>query len=50
MDPGTHLLCYQVRSAAGAPTHDTLYSLNQFGQDAFQVFGPRELCVPSTIP
>lgn len=50
MDPSTHLLCYQVRSPAGAPTHDTLYSLNQFGQDTFNVFGPREICVPSTIP
>jgi hypothetical protein len=49
-DPETHLLCYQVRSAAGAPTHDTLYSLNQFGSDEFTVFGPRELCVPSTVP
>lgn len=45
-----HLVCYQVRSAAGAPTHDTLYSRNQFGPDTFNVFGPRELCVPSTIP
>ncbi len=50
MDPNTHLVCYQVRSAAGAPTHDTLYSLNQFGPDTFTVFGPRELCVPSTVP
>jgi len=48
-DADTHLLCYQVRSAAGAPTHDTLYTLNQFGPDAFNVFGPRELCVPSTL-
>jgi hypothetical protein len=48
-DANTHLLCYQVRSAAGAPTHDTLYTLNQFGPDAFNVFGPRELCVPSTL-
>jgi hypothetical protein len=50
LDGATHLLCYQVRSAAGAPTHDTLYSLNQFGPDSFNVYGPRELCVPSTIP
>ncbi len=49
LDAGTHLVCYQVRSAAGSPTNDTLYSLNQFGPDTFKVFGPRELCVPSTI-
>jgi len=49
IDAGTHLLCYQVRSAAGSPTSDTLYSLNQFGPDEFKVFGARELCVPSTI-
>jgi hypothetical protein len=48
-DAGTHLVCYQVRSAAGSPTSDTLYSLNQFGPDEFRVFGARELCVPSTI-
>ena len=50
LDPSTHLVCYQIRSAAGAPTPDTLYSLNQFGPDAFTIFGPRELCVPSTVP
>lgn len=49
IDPGTHLVCYQVRSAAGSPTNDLLYSLNQFGPDDFKVFGARELCVPSTI-
>ncbi|MCC6763186.1 MAG: right-handed parallel beta-helix repeat-containing protein [Deltaproteobacteria bacterium] len=49
LDPNTHLVCYQIRSAAGMPTHDTLYSLNQFGPDTFTVFGPRELCVPSTV-
>ncbi len=47
VDGSTDLVCYQLRSAAGAPTHDTLYSLNQFGADSFTVFGPRELCVPS---
>lgn len=50
MDPNTHLVCYQLRAHAGAPTHDTLYSLNQFGADTFTVFGSRELCVPSVIP
>ncbi len=50
LDPGTHLVCYQFRGAAGAPTADMLYSLNQFGPDTFTVFGPRELCVPSTVP
>jgi hypothetical protein len=49
IDAGTHLVCYQVRSAAGSPTGDELYSLNQFGPDEFKVFGARELCVPSTI-
>jgi hypothetical protein len=49
-DGSTHLVCYQLRSAAGSPTRDTLYSLNQFGPDSFTVFGPRELCVPSTVP
>lgn len=48
-DATTHLVCYQVRSAAGAPTHDLLFTQNQLENDAFTVFGPRELCVPSTI-
>ncbi len=50
IDADTHLVCYQIRRAAGAPTRDTLYSLDQFGPDAFTLFGPRELCVPSTVP
>ncbi len=51
IDGSTHLLCYQLRSAAGAPTHDLLHTLSPspFDADAFTVFGPREICVPSTV-
>src|SRR6185295_478950 len=50
LDGSQHLVCYRVRSSTYAPTHDDLFTLNQFGPDTYNVFGPRELCVPSTIP
>jgi hypothetical protein len=50
IDPITSVLCYSTRAGAGSPTGDTLYTLNQFGADSFDVFGARELCVPSTLP
>ena len=41
-----HLMCYLVRGPR--PLQKTVFTNNQFGQDSFGFFGPRELCVPST--
>jgi hypothetical protein len=50
VDPSnTHLLCYRVRAPSGAPTSSKVFILNQFGTDSFNLFGARELCVPSTV-
>lgn len=48
--PDTHPVCYELRSTGAAPTRDTLYSSNLFGQDSVTVFAARERCVPSTAP
>ncbi len=52
--PGQAAMCYLVRTTNGTPPPqkhlpNTLYTTNQFGSEALEVFGPRELCVPSTI-
>lgn len=52
--PGQALMCYLVRTTTGTPRPhkhlpNTLYTTHQFGSDALEVFGPRELCVPSTL-
>jgi len=52
--PGQATMCYLVRTTSGTPPPqkhlpNTLYTTNQFGSEALEVFGPRELCVPSTI-
>lgn len=40
-----HLMCYQVRAEPQRPRG--VFTLNQFGPDAYDIFGLRELCVPS---
>lgn len=52
--PGHTQMCYLVRTTSGTPRPlkqlpNTLYTTHQFGSDALEVFGPRELCVPTTI-
>ncbi len=50
LDPAARLLCYKERSRAGRPSlpDGPPWVLNQFVDPAeqFEVFGPRELCVP----
>ena len=48
VDPNTSQLCYQVRGPRPA-SQPTVNTDNQFGSDSFSFFGPRELCVPSTV-
>ncbi len=48
--PGSSLLCYEVRLAAGSRSFRPgamFFTNNQFGPDTLQTFRPRELCVPS---
>ena len=52
--PGQAAMCYLVRTTSGTPPPqkhlpNTLYTTHQFGSAALEVYGPRELCVPSTI-
>lgn len=52
--PGQAAMCYLVRTTSGTPPPqkhlpNTLYTTHQFGSAALEVFGPRELCVPSTV-
>ncbi len=52
IDPSSHLLCYQVRPVSGSPRFKgpgVVYTNNQLGDATNRVFGPRELCVPTTI-
>ena len=49
-DATTHLLCYKVRLASGSPPFrgpGRVFVNDQFGQDEYAIFAPRELCVPS---
>jgi hypothetical protein len=48
-NPGAALLCYQVRGVPPSTAPALVYTDNQFGADQFPFFGPRDLCVPSTI-
>ncbi len=48
VDPGTALMCYKV-TGLPPPVRPELFTLNQFGPDAYAFFGPRDLCVPSTV-
>jgi hypothetical protein len=49
--PGVHLTCYQVRPVTGSPRFKgpNIFTTNQFGSSNFKTFGPRELCLPTTI-
>jgi hypothetical protein len=52
--PGQAQMCYLVRTTSGTPRPlkqlpNQLYTTHQFGSDVLEVFGPRELCVPSTV-
>jgi hypothetical protein len=51
VDPASNLLCYQVRRGTGSPQFKgpTIFTADQFGDAKYKVFGPRELCVPTTI-
>jgi hypothetical protein len=47
-------MCYLARTTSGTPPPqkhlpNTLFTTHQFYSDALEVFGPRELCVPSTL-
>lgn len=47
--PEKSLLCYQVRGRRPATAPSTVFTSNQFGPDQFGFFGPRDLCLPSTV-
>ncbi len=46
IDPSALLLCYAVRSRSASPFAGKVSTLNQFEAGSFDVYGPRELCVP----
>jgi hypothetical protein len=48
-EPGAALLCYQVRGTPPSTAPDLVYTNNQFGNDQYPFFGPRDLCVRSTV-
>jgi len=48
VDPATALMCYKVNGLPQA-VRPHVYTLNQFGADDYDFFGPRDLCVPSTV-
>ena len=48
-EPDFHLLCYQARKTSGVFTGPAVFTTDQFGSARHQVFGARELCVPSVI-
>jgi hypothetical protein len=48
VDPATALMCYQVNGVAHA-VRPLIYTQTQFGPDDYTFFGPRDLCVPSTV-
>jgi hypothetical protein len=48
VDPGTALMCYKVNGLPPAVLPE-VHTLNQFGPDTFDIFGPRDFCVPSTV-
>ena len=49
VDPSTYLMCYQTRLAGPLPKPTKVFTNNQFGDDEFGIFGPRDLCVPSSV-
>lgn len=48
-NPGAAMLCYQVRGVRPTTAPPLVYTDNQFGADQYPIFGPRDLCVPSTV-
>jgi len=48
-NPGAAVLCYQTRGPRPSTAPDLVYTNNQFGADEFPFFGPRDLCIPSTV-
>jgi hypothetical protein len=48
-NPGAAMLCYQVRGVLPSTAPPLVYTTNQFGDDQYPFFGPRDLCVPSTV-
>jgi hypothetical protein len=50
VDPSTALMCYKVNGRAQIdPPPPVLKTDNQFGPDSYDIFGPRDLCLPSTV-
>lgn len=50
LDPDAHLMCYQVKPAAGQPRHNRVTELfvnNQFGPERLDTIKEEELCLPS---
>jgi hypothetical protein len=47
--PGASLMCYQVRGTRPAAPPPLIYTGNQFGPDHYGFYGPRDLCLPSTV-
>ncbi len=47
--PGASLMCYLVRGTRPATAPPLVYTQNQFGPDQFPFYGPRDLCLPSTV-
>jgi hypothetical protein len=48
IDPSSSLTCYQVTGAPPVSRPPQVFTLNQFGPDSFDFFGPRAFCAPST--
>jgi hypothetical protein len=47
--PNASLACYLVRGVRPATAPPIVYTRDQFGPDQYPFFGPRDLCVPSTV-
>lgn len=47
--PGAAMLCFQVRGVRPQTAPPLVYANNQFGADQYPIFGPRDLCLPSTV-
>ncbi len=48
VDPSTALMCYKVNGLR-QDVRPEVQTFNQFGPDKYDFFGPRDLCVPSTV-
>jgi hypothetical protein len=50
VDRSTYLMCYETRLAGPLPKRPRdVFTLNQFGPDELDLFGPRDLCLPSSV-